>query len=166
LVGIEEVANRNNLKLYKTSHPGQWKARCPVCQDSGRDFHLYVSTDKDAFYCHKCGERGGVIAFHAWLRGVDEATAKTELYPQVAGRPQRRRHPAEQLTVKQLHEIGFTRRPRYTAPSGADPAKWRKHYRASLDWIWEEWCAYEKLNREISERLTKLLMQSDQAHIG
>lgn len=107
-----------------------------------------------------------MVAFHAWLRGVDEATAKAELYPQVEGWPQRRKHPAEQLSMQQLREMGFFSRPRYTAPGGIDREKWQKHYKAELDWIWEEWCAHEKFEREMSERLTKLLMQREQAHVG
>ncbi|MCL6445096.1 MAG: hypothetical protein K6T83_16855 [Alicyclobacillus sp.] len=161
MIGIEEVAERNNLMLYKTSRPGQYKAHCPVCGDQGRDFHLYVSAVKDAFYCHKCGAKGGAVAFHAWLRGIDFETAKVELYPQV-GRTKRPLHPAERLTKAQLAELGFTlKTPRRTPPAGVNPLDWKRRRKAELDWIWREWQAHEKFKREQTERLMRLLAESE-----
>lgn len=153
MIGIEEVAERNNVTLFKTSRPGQWKAHCPACGDRGRSFHLYVSSIKDTFFCHKCGERGGVVAFHAWLKGLDFDTAKAELYPPVKSHLKRPMHPAEMLTRSQLLELGFTTpKPKAKPPAGADPREWRKHRRAELDWIWSEWCEYEKAKREYEKQ--------------
>ena len=160
MVGIEEIAQRNQLMLYRASRPGQWKAHCPVCGDRPREFHLYVNTDKDAFYCHKCGTKGGAIAFHAWLRRVPFETAKEELYPPQAQSPKitRRNHPAEQLTKAQLSEIGFTlRTPRKIAPAGVDPVAWARHRKAELDWIWSEWQALQRQERQLEARLRRQL---------
>jgi hypothetical protein len=162
LIGIEEVAQRNGLQLFKTSRPGQWKAHCPACGDTYRQFHLYVSSIKDTFYCHKCGAKGGVVAFHAWLRGISFEAAKAELYPQDESRPKRPLHPAERLTKAQLAELGFTlRTPRRIAPKGVDPVQWRRHRKAELDWIWREWCAHEKFHREQTQRLMRLLQEAE-----
>jgi len=149
MISIEQVAQRNQLVLFRTSRLGQWKAHCPVCQDTGRRWHLYVSTTRDAFYCHKCGAQGGVIQFHAWLTGVSYETAKAELYPPTQRLVKRRVHPGETLTRAQLEAIGFVpRKPRIQAPNGVDPLFWAKRRRAELDWIWSEWQAYQRLERE------------------
>ncbi|MCL6633338.1 MAG: hypothetical protein K6T63_11990 [Alicyclobacillus herbarius] len=162
MISIEEVASRNNLQLFKTYRPGQWKAHCPSCGDTNRQFHLYVSSDKDVFYCHKCGAKGGVVAFHAWLRGISFEAAKAELYPQSEGRSKRRLHPAETLTKAQLQELGFTlRTPRRIAPRGIDPVQWRRHRKAELDWIWREWKEHEKFEREQRQRLMRLLTKEE-----
>lgn len=161
MVGIEEVAKRNSLRLYKTSHPGEWKAHCPACGDHGRSYHLYVSTDKDAFYCHKCGERGGVIAFHAWLKGINFEAAKVELYPPDNNRPKRPLHPAERLTKAQLQELGYTlRTPQRRAPAGIDAVQWRRHRKAELDLMWHEWEQHESFQRNHIARLTQMLEEA------
>jgi len=161
LIGIEEVAERNNVTLVKTSRPGQWKAHCPSCGDKGRKFHLYVSSNKDTFFCHKCGERGGVVAFHAWLKGLDFGAAKLELFPPIEGRTKKYKHPAEALTKSQLTELGFTYTPK-SKPKNVVSKQWRDRRRAELDWIWSEWCEYqtekqkmEQLRKESDERLRR-----------
>lgn len=159
LVGIEEVAKVNHLELTKTSRPGQYKAHCPACGDQGHQYHLYVSANKDAFYCQKCGSKGGAIAFHAWLKGVDYITAQNELYPEHQRRPV---HPAERLTPEQLAKIGFVpkRLPR-KAPAGWDQKKWNTYRSNTLSYIWREWCAYERLNKEQTTRLFHLLTNTE-----
>ncbi|ACV60017.1 MULTISPECIES: CHC2 zinc finger domain-containing protein [Alicyclobacillus] len=161
MVSIEEVAARNGLVLYPTSRPGQWKAHCPVCGDQGRNFHLYVSSVKDTFYCHKCGEKGGAVAFHAWLRGISFEAAKAELYPQ--GTRKRNLHPAERLTAAQLAELGFTTRKPWRMPKGVDPLAWRRQRKAMLDWIWEEYQGHERFKREQTERLMRLLTNAHES---
>ena len=160
MVSIEEVAERNGLVLYPTSRPGQWKAHCPACGDKGRDFHLYVSSVKDTFYCHKCGAKGGAVAFHAWLRGITFNEAKAELYPQ--GTRKRNLHPAERLTAAQLAELGFTTHKPWRTPKGVNPLEWRRQRRAMLDWVWEEWQEYQRFEREQTERLMRLLEQGEE----
>jgi hypothetical protein len=156
VVSIEEVAQRNNLRLYPTSRPGQFKAHCLVCGDKGGQFHLYVSSNKDTFFCHKCGTRGGAVAFHAWVKGIDFAAAKAELYPQ--GQNRRPLHPAETLTPQQRDEMGFiVRKPSPIAPKGADQKEWNRYRRRVLDWMWSEWLAYERYKRGQTERLLQLL---------
>ena len=159
LVGIEEVAQRNSLALFRTSRAGQYKARCPVCKDRHREFHLYVSAEKDAFCCHKCGASGGVIAFHAWLRDISFEAAKAELYP-----PQTRTvrrapiHPAERLTREQLAKIGMTlRTPGRIAPKGVDRTQWAKRRKEELDWIWAEWCEYQRATKQLEQALRRQL---------
>jgi hypothetical protein len=162
LISIEKVAQRNELSLFKTSRPGQWKAHCPVCGDAGASYHLYVSSVKDTFYCHKCGARGGVVAFHAWLKGIDFESAKAELYPPDDTRPKRPLHPAERLTKTQLEELGYNlRTPRRFAPSGVDPMRWRRHRKAELDWIWQEWLAHDQLQREQIQRISRMLEEAE-----
>ena len=156
MVGVEEVADRNGLQLYKTSRPGQWKAHCPICQDGPRKYHLYASSVKDTFCCHKCGARGGAVHFHAWLRGISFEEAKAELYPNT--REKKYTHPAERLTKEQLDELGYTlRKPNFKAPNGVDKDAWRKHRKAELDWIWHEWQEHERAKRAQMRRLTALL---------
>lgn len=149
MIGVEEIAKRNGLTLYRGSSPGQYKAHCPVCKDGRRTFHLYVSAGKDAFYCHKCGASGGAIAFHAWLRGIAWERAKDELYPPDEKPRTRKRHPAESLTRAQVAAMGFTlRTPSYKAPAGIDQREWSTRRLAELDWIWSEWQAYCRVERE------------------
>jgi hypothetical protein len=76
--------------------------------------------------------------------------AKTELYPPTneTSRPVRL-HPAEKLTKTQLAKIGMSlRNTKKSAPKGVDPITWAKRRRAELDWIWSEWTAYQKIERE------------------
>jgi hypothetical protein len=160
-ISIEDVARRNQLTLFKTSRPGQFKAHCPVCGDKGQHFHLYVSTNKDGFFCHKCGNRGGVVAFHAWLRGIDSEAAKAELYPPDERKHHRHVHPAETLTKAQLAELGFTLRKPHP-PQGVPRKTWWKHHRKpELDWIWHEWCKHDQCMRQVTENLTRLLEEAD-----
>ncbi|MHB1685210.1 MAG: CHC2 zinc finger domain-containing protein [Bacilli bacterium] len=161
MVGIEEVATRNELVLYRTTRPGQYKAHCPVCQDRRRTYHLYVSADKDTFFCHKCGAQGGVIAFHAWLRDISWEAAKTELYPSQTRSVRRTPvHPAERLTREQLTKIGMTlRTPSWNAPTGVDRTMWAKRRKAELDWIWNEWCAYERATKHLEQALRRQLAE-------
>ena len=159
MVGIEEVATRNELVLVRTSRPGQYKAHCPVCQDNNRKFHLYVSADKDTFCCHKCGAQGGAIAFHAWLRDISWEAAKAELYPPQTRTARRTPvHPAERLTKDQLAKIGFTlRTPSRIAPNGVDRTMWAKRRKEEFNWIWQEWCAYERAAKELEQALRRQL---------
>ncbi|WP_083485852.1 CHC2 zinc finger domain-containing protein [Alicyclobacillus ferrooxydans] len=166
MIGIEEVALRNRFRLYPTARFGQFKAHCPECQDKRRQFHLYVSAVKDTFYCHKCGAKGGVVAFHAWLTGIPFQMARNELYP--ASKRKFPRHPAEQLTREQLAEMGFTTRmPSPIAPKAFTQSEWSRYRRRTLDWIWREWCEYEKFRKEQDARLYRMICQgmaSESAH--
>ncbi|MCF8568433.1 hypothetical protein LLE49_27320 [Alicyclobacillus tolerans] len=158
MVGIEEVASRNQFRLYPTTRLGQFKAHCPTCHDTNRQFHLYVSSTKDTFFCHKCGAKGGVVAFHAWLKGIPFQFAKDELYP--VGKRTFLRHPAEQLTYEQRAEIGFTTRlPSPIAPKAYTQKEWSRYRRRTLNWIWREWRAYEKFRKEQDERLYRLVCE-------
>lgn len=158
LIGIEEVAKRNRFRLYPTTHIGQFKAHCPNCQDKRRQFHLYVSAVKDTFFCHKCGSKGGVVAFHAWLKGIAFQEAKDELYP--LHKRKFPRHPAEQLTREQLAEIGFTNRiSSPIAPKAFSQREWLRYRRRTFDWIWFEWREYERFRKEQDERLYRLICE-------
>lgn len=149
MIGVEEIAKRNGLTLYRGSRPGQYKAHCPVCKDNRRTYHLYVSAERDVFFCHKCGASGGAIAFYAWLRGISWEAAKAELYPPAERSNQRKRHPAESLTRAQLAAMGFTlRTPSCQAPAGIDPRQWSRRRQAELDWIWSQWQEYCRVERE------------------
>ena len=156
-VSIEEVAERNELRLFRTSRYGQWKAHCPVCGDRRDQFHLYVKGGDEketGFYCHKCGAHGGTIAFHAWLRGITFEAAKDELYPpkpELPNRPKRKRHPAETLTREQLASIGFTSRTYLKRPVGMDEKAWYRYKRDTLEFIWREWNYYQQIQREREE---------------
>jgi len=158
LVTIEEVADRNELKLYRTSHAGQWKAHCPACGDKRDQFHLYVSADRDAFVCQKCGEKGGATQFHAFLRDISFEEAKLELYPP-SEKSHRRIHPVEKLTREQLKMMGYRlRKPRSYPPKWVQLqgeqaikewlAKYRERNQRQLDALWEDWLWYEAVQRE------------------
>jgi len=158
IVSIEEVALRHELVLARTSSPGQYKAHCPICGDEKRKYHLYVNVDKGVYCCQKCGERGGVIQFHAWLRNISFEAAKAELYPETEHSAQRTRpiHPAETLTKEQLKKLGFTlRTPQRVAPKGVDAMFWARRRKAELDWMWAEWRQFEKNRQEIDESILR-----------
>lgn len=158
MVGIEEVAVRNQFRLYPTTRFGQFKAHCPSCYDKQRQFHLYVSSVKDTFFCQKCGAKGGVVAFHAWLKGIPFQAARDELYPE--GERRLPRHPAELLTYEQRAEAGFTARlPSPIAPKAFTQKEWNRYRRRTLDWIWREWREYEQFRKEQDERLYRLVCE-------
>ncbi|QSO48771.1 CHC2 zinc finger domain-containing protein [Alicyclobacillus mengziensis] len=158
MIGIEEIAVRNKFPLYPTTRFGQYKAHCPVCHDKRRQYHLYVSSVKDTFFCHKCGSKGGAIAFHAWLNGVTFQAARDELYP--VGKRKFPRHPAEELTREQLAEIGFTNCiPSPVAPKAFTQKQWILYRRRTLDWIWREWREYEKFRKEQDKRLYRMVCE-------
>ena len=170
LVHIEDVAQRNELPLFRTSRPRQYKAHCPICQDRRRQFHLYVSADRDVYYCHKCGATGGVIAFHAWLRGISFESAKADLYPpprstRHGDRRTIRKHPAETLTREQLQQLGFTlRTPKRFPPTGVNHAQWALHRQWELDWIWSQWLSYQRQLRRTQTNILRAGLQSGWAY--
>lgn len=165
-VRILDVAKRNDLTLYRTAKKAEFKAHCPACQDTRRQFHLYVSALKDAFYCHKCGAHGGVIAFHAWLRAMSFEAAKADLYPvtlsvQTPRTNTRKKHPAKQLTREQLAALQLTpQTPQKRPPAGISRAQWAQHQEAELNWIWSLWLDYERRQRQLSRNLLLLGLQS------
>lgn len=163
-IHIDEVAKRHDLVLFRTSRQGEYKAHCPVCQDGRRQFHLYVSVGKDAFYCHKCGAHGGVIAFHAWLKGVSFEEAKYDLYPARMDST-KRMHPAETLTQRQLATLGCTlRTPKKTAPKGLSQAQWAHRQQAELDWIWSLWLQHQRQERQFERVLLRAGLQAGWAY--
>lgn len=166
MVGILDIAATDGLKLYKTSRPGEWKAHCPVCKDTVRRFHLYVSSDKDTFFCFKCGASGGSVAFHAWLQQVDFDTAKLQLYPPTEAQRSRKVHPGEKLTSTQRSKLGFLlRRPSPVAPGAFDQKTWNRYRKRTFDWMWREWREHERFEREQTKRLQNLLTQAQKEDI-
>ena len=59
------------------------QANCPFCDD--RSHHLYLNTEEDLFYCHRCGTGGNSITLYARLCGVDNKTAYRHLCDRVEG---------------------------------------------------------------------------------
>ena len=154
-VKIEEVAQQANLVLRRTSRVGQYRTHCPFCGDDTRHWHLYLNTDRDVFYCQRCGEQGGVIRFYALLHDVTEAEAKEKLYPPKPGSHQFR-HPALSLTREQLDQAGIIGGLR-KKPSSMSDKEWFAYRKRTLDWIWREWRAYERARREQAIRLSELV---------
>lgn len=166
MVGILDIAAVDGLRLYKTSRQGEWRAHCPVCKDTGRSFHLYVSSERDAFICFKCGASGGAVAFHAWLQQIDFDTAKTQLYPPTNQKRKRKVHPGERLTSAQRLQLGFPlRRPSPVAPGAFDQKTWNRYRRRTFDWMWREWREHEHFEREQTKRLQSLLLQAQREEI-
>lgn len=149
MVNIEDVANRNHLNLCHTSKQNQYKAHCPVCKDRAREYHLYVNVARGVFCCHRCGISGGVIQFHAWLRGISFEDAKRDLYPPSERKTPRYVHPAEKLTREQLAKLGYSlRSTRKIPPNGVDAKMWARRRKAELDMIWTDWMEYQKVQQE------------------
>lgn len=49
------------------------QARCPFCDD--KSHHLYLNTEEDLCYCHRCGTGGNRVTLYAKITGVDNKTA-------------------------------------------------------------------------------------------
>ncbi|MFD1676085.1 CHC2 zinc finger domain-containing protein [Alicyclobacillus fodiniaquatilis] len=162
LIGIEEVARRNDFQLFKTGRPDQWKAHCPDCGDKGRQYHLYVNTAKDQYHCVKCHASGGVVHFHAWLRKTSFEEAKNDLYPPNESKRRRPLHPAEKLSKEQLNAMGFTlKTPTPIPPKGVDGKRWYARRRRELDWIWSEWLEHLAHEKAMDEAVARLMAESE-----
>ena len=59
------------------------QARCPFCDD--KSHHLYLNTEEDLCYCHRCGTGGNRVTLYARITGVDNKTAYRQLVDKVEG---------------------------------------------------------------------------------
>ncbi len=59
------------------------QARCPFCDD--KSHHLYLNTEEDLCYCHRCGTGGNSVTLYARITGVDNKTAYRQLVDKVEG---------------------------------------------------------------------------------
>lgn len=59
------------------------QARCPFCDD--KSHHLYLNTEEDLCYCHRCGTGGNSVTLYAKITGMDNKTAYRQLVDKVEG---------------------------------------------------------------------------------
>ncbi|MEW5934870.1 MAG: CHC2 zinc finger domain-containing protein [Bacillota bacterium] len=120
---ILEAAGAVGLDLRPSG--SEWRACCPFCGDA--KFHLYLNPQKNAWHCFRCGEGGG----------VRDLLVKMGRDP---GERPRVPHPVFRLTGEQLRAAGFR-----------GPVGWKALFerrpgyaRACADWVWREWCEYDR----------------------
>lgn len=46
------------------------KAFCPFCLGRTKNPHLYLNTEKNRFFCQRCGEHGNSVSLYAKIRGI------------------------------------------------------------------------------------------------
>ena len=55
------------------------KAFCPFCLGRTKNPHLYLNTEKNRFFCQRCGEHGNSVSLYAKIRGISNKEAFEEL---------------------------------------------------------------------------------------
>lgn len=144
LPSIIEVAIQHGLKMNERSTRSVKDVRfkCPFCQKIEKPEHkdkyyLSLNTKDNVFQCWSCGESGGVLKFVALLENKSIEEVKQELFHKGNNRVQRKLHPAEKLTPRQLQSIGFLTK------------NWKRPSLRDLEWIWSEWLLYVEQEKRI-----------------
>ena len=57
----------------------EFKAFCPFCLGRTKNPHLYLNTEKNRFFCQRCGEHGNSVSLYAKIRGISNKEAFEEL---------------------------------------------------------------------------------------
>ncbi|WP_018213658.1 hypothetical protein [Desulfitobacterium hafniense] len=144
LPSIMEVAMQHGLKLNERSTRSVKDVRfkCPFCQVTEHPkykdkYYLSLNTSDNVFQCWSCGESGGVLKFIALLENKSVEEVKQELFHEGNNRVQRKLHPAEKLTPRQLKAAGFLLK------------NWGKLSPKEKDWIWSEWQLYVEQEKRL-----------------
>ena len=94
-VPILDAARRAGVRIAD-GQAGRYevKAFCPFCLGRTKNPHLYLNTEKNRFFCQRCGEHGNSVSLYAKIRGISnkEAFEELEYVPLHAGQggnPQR-----------------------------------------------------------------------------
>jgi len=135
-VDILEAAESVGLAFRPAG--GEFRACCPFCGD--QKFHLYLNPRKNAWHCFRCGEGGGV-------RDLLQKMGKEP------GERPRALHPVFRLTQDDMRRAGLR--------GGVD---WRRLFerdgwyaRACADWVWREFCEYERRRAQVQVVLLRAL---------
>lgn len=51
----------------------EFKAFCPFCLGRTKNPHLYLNTEKNRFFCQRCGEHGNSVSLYAKIRGISNS---------------------------------------------------------------------------------------------
>lgn len=91
----------------------EFKAFCPFCLGRTKNPHLYLNTEKNRFFCQRCGEHGNSVSLYAKIRGISNKEAFEELeksnlqmFPQAAPKEPRQ----EYKLTKQMQRIGLVKK--------------------------------------------------------
>jgi len=99
---IIELAERLGFRLWPA---GKGKKMLCIFHQETRP-SLYLDGEKNCFYCHSCGERGGFVKFYAVAKGISPEQARAELRSQ-------------NISIKH-NEAGGIYRPREKKPKKAE----------------------------------------------
>ena len=87
------------------------KAFCPFCLGRTKNPHLYLNTEKNRFFCQRCGEHGNSVSLYAKIRGISNKEAFEELeksnlqmFPQAAPKEPRQEYMAP---LEQRHDVYY-----------------------------------------------------------
>ena len=89
----------------------EFKAFCPFCLGRTKNPHLYLNTEKNRFFCQRCGEHGNSVSLYAKIRGISNKEAFEELeksnlqmFPQAAPKEPRQEYMAP---LEQRHDVYY-----------------------------------------------------------
>ena len=70
-VPILDAARRAGVRIAD-GQAGRYevKAFCPFCLGRTKNPHLYLNTEKNRFFCQRCGEHGNSVSLYAYCRGI------------------------------------------------------------------------------------------------
>ena len=79
-VPILDAARRAGVRIAD-GQAGRYevKAFCPFCLGRTKNPHLYLNTEKNRFFCQRCGEHGNSVSLYAKIRGISNKEAFEEL---------------------------------------------------------------------------------------
>jgi len=102
-ISILDVAYKCGIKILRKVNIDEYLARCPFCGDSNnpQHGHLYLNTEKDAYYCVRCGAGGYAVGLYAECNRISKQEAYKQLTEENSSR-------FKQVTKKQIPEIQQT----------------------------------------------------------
>ena len=111
-VPILDAARRAGVRIAD-GQAGRYevKAFCPFCLGRTKNPHLYLNTEKNRFFCQRCGEHGNSVSLYAKIRGISNKEAFEELeksnlqmFPQAAPKEPRQEYMAP---LEQRHDVYY-----------------------------------------------------------
>lgn len=111
-VPILDAARRAGVRIAD-GQAGRYevKAFCPFCLGRTKNPHLYLNTEKNRFFCQRCGEHGNSVSLYAKIRGISNKEAFKELeksnlqmFPQAGPKEQRQEYMAP---LEQRHDVYY-----------------------------------------------------------
>lgn len=111
-VPILDAARRAGVRIAD-GQAGRYevKAFCPFCLGRTKNPHLYLNTEKNRFFCQRCGEHGNSVSLYAKIRGISNKEAFKELeksnlqmFPQAAPKEPRQEYMAP---LEQRHDVYY-----------------------------------------------------------